>query len=168
MVSLRLAEPIDLDAINSIYNHYVLMSVATYQEEPSTADERLEWFASRSARHPVTVAELNGEVVGWGSLSPFRLRSGYRFSVENSIYIRHDLRRQGIGSNILSDQITRATILGYHTIIAGCDSEQAGSVALHRRFEFEEVARFRQVGFKFGRWLDVIFLQKFLNPAHSD
>lgn len=159
---IRPAKAADLDAINAIYNHYVHHSTCTYQEEPSTADERAAWFTAHGPDHPVTVAESNGEVVGWGSLSRYHARSAYRRTVENSVYVRHDLHRRGIGASLLVDLIDRAAGLGHHTIIAGIDTEQTASVAIHRRFGFEHVGHLREVGFKFGRWLDVIYMQRML------
>ena len=159
-VSIRPATSADLDAINAIYNHYVHHSTCTYQEQPSTAQERAAWFASHGLTHPITVAELAGDVVGWGSLSPYHVRSAYRRTVENSVYVRHDAHRRGIGSALLADLVERATALGHRTIIAGIDAEQAPSVALHHRFGFVQVGHLRQVGFKFGRWLDVIYMQR--------
>jgi phosphinothricin acetyltransferase len=148
----------DLPAINDIYNHYVLHSTCTYQEEPSTMPEREGWFDAHGREHPVTVLELDGQVAGWGSLSRFHARSAYRFSAENSVYVHHDLHRRGIGAALLQDLLRRATELQLHTIIAGIDTEQAPSIALHRKFGFIEVARLKE----FGRWLDVIYMQKLL------
>ena len=159
---VRLATPGDLPAINAIYNHFVLHSTCTYQEEPSTDEERAAWFAGHGAVHPVTVMEDRGEVVGWGSLSRFHPRSAYRHTVENSIYVRHDLHRRGIGRALLVDLIERAKAAGHHTIIGLIDAEQAASVSLHARFGFTEVAHLSQVGFKFGRWLDVVYMQRML------
>ena len=161
-LTIRLAVQGDLAAVNEIYNHYVLHSTCTYQEEPSTAAEREVWFAGHGQSHPVTVAEEGGRVVGWASLSPFHARSAYRRTVENSVYVRHDCQGRGVGSMLLADSIGRAATLGHHTIIAGIDAEQTGSIALHRKFGFEQVAHLRQVGFKFGRWLDVVYMQKLL------
>ena len=160
--TIRLAIHADLPAINEIYNHYVLHSTCTYEEEPSTASEREVWFAAHSSAHPITVAEQDGQIVGWASLSSFHPRSAYRRTVENSVYVRHDRQRRGIGSALLIDSIDRAKALGHHTIIAGIDLDQPASVALHRKLGFEQVAHLRQVGFKFGRWLDVVYLQKLL------
>ena len=162
MSLIRLATRADLTAINAIYNHYVLHSSATYQEEPITEAEREVWFAGHGPLHPVTVAEENGEVVGWASLSPFHARSAYRRTVENSVYVSHDHQRHGIGSALLADSIERARSLGHHTIIAGIDSAQTGSIALHLKFGFEQTAHLKEVGFKLGRWLDVLYLQKML------
>lgn len=160
--TIRLATPADLPAINEIYNHYVLHSTCTYQEEPSTAAEREVWFLAHGPQHPITVAEIEAAVVGWASLSPFHTRSAYRRTVENSVYVRHDRQRQGIGMALLADSIERARALGHHTIIAGIDREQAASVSIHQRLGFEQVAHLKEVGFKQGRWLDVVYLQKTL------
>ena len=151
----------DLDAINAIYNHYVLHSTCTYQEEPSSSDERAAWFAAHGPRHPITVAESpDGAVLGWGSLSRFHARSAYRNTVENSVYVRHDLHRRGLGRALLDDLIARAQSVGHHTILAIIDAGQAGSVALHRAHGFESVAHLKEVGFKFGRWRDVVYMQR--------
>jgi carbon storage regulator CsrA len=159
-VSIRLAHEADLPAINKIYNDYVLESTCTYQEEPSTVEERAVWFAAHDVKHPITVAERDGEIVGWGSLSKFHPRSAYARTVENSVYIRHDCRRQRIGETLLADLMERATQIGHHTILALIDTEQRGSIALHEKYGFTECGRLREVGFKFGRWLDVVYLQR--------
>ena len=159
---IRLARVEDLPAINAVYNHYVLHSTCTYQEEPSTAEERAAWFAAHGPRHPVTVAEVDGQVVGWGSLSRFHARSAYGRTVENSVYVRHDLHRRGIGRVLLEDLLARAPAVGHHTVLALIDSTQHGSLALHRSMGFEDVAHLKEVGFKFGRWGDVLYLQRML------
>jgi phosphinothricin acetyltransferase len=159
---IRLATQTDLSAINEIYNYYVLNSTCTYQEEPSTDAEREIWFIAHGPKHPITVADADGTIVGWASLSPFHPRSAYRSTLENSIYVRHDHQRQGIGNALLLDCIERAKAIGHHTIIAGIDLEQAASVHIHQRAGFEQVAHIKEVGFKFGRWLDVVYLQLML------
>ena len=166
-LQIRLATAHDLPAIDDIYNHYVLHSTCTYQYEPDTAAERQAWFGEHDAAHPITVAELAGQVVGWGALSWFRTRVGYRFTVEDTIYVRPDRQRRGIGRQLLADLIARAAALGHRSIVAGISAEQAPSIAIHRAFGFVEVARLREVGFKFGSWLDVVFLQRVLvdSPA---
>jgi carbon storage regulator CsrA len=161
-VTIRLATKADLEAINRIYNHFVLNSTCTYQEEPSTAEERAAWFAAHGPRHPVTVAERDGEVVGWGSLSKFHPRSAYGRTVENSVYVRNDCHRQGIGDVLLADLLERGKAIGHHSVMALIDSQQPGSVALHEKFGFVEVGRLREVGFKFGRAGDVIYMQRML------
>lgn len=161
-VRIRPATVADLDAINRIYNHYVIASTCTYQEEPSTPQERAAWFAEHDAKHPVTVAEREGEVVGWGALSRFHARSAYRRTVENSLYVRHDCRRQRIGEALLADLLERGHAAGHHAVLALIDAEQRGSIALHEKFGFLEVGRLREVGFKSDRWLDVVYLQRML------
>ena len=160
--NLRLARADDLDAINAIYNHFVVHSACTYQEEPSTRDERAAWFASHGHAHRITVAEQDGVVVGWGSISRFHPRSAYRRTVENSVYVRHDLHRRGLGSMLLADLIDRARAADHHSIIALIDSGQPGSLALHERHGFVRVGHLREVGIKFGRWGDVVYLQRML------
>jgi L-amino acid N-acyltransferase len=159
---IRVAGERDLAAIDDIYNHYVATSTCTYQYAATHPAERRAWFDAHDQSHPITVAELDGAVVGWGALSWFREREGYRFTVENTVYVRHDAHRRGIGGALLDDLIVRARALGHKTIIAGISAEQAASVALHAKAGFVEVARLRRVGFKFGQWLDVVFLQKLL------
>jgi L-amino acid N-acyltransferase len=159
MIQIRLAREADCGAIDEIYNHYVARSTCTYQYEPGPLAERVAWFRAHGEKHPVTVAETGGQIVGWGSLSWFREREGYKFTVEDTVYIRPDRHRQGIGRAILADLIDRARQLGHRTIIAGVSAEQAPSIALHEAFGFREVARLREVGFKFDQWLDVVFLQ---------
>lgn len=165
-VQIRLATAADLPAINAIYNHYVLHSTCTYQTEPSAETEREQWFAAHGGPHPVTVAErsdANGpQVIGWGSLSRFHPRSAYRHTTENSIYVRHDLLGRGVGSLLMRDLIDRAKVVGHHSIVALIDADQSASVAMHRRFGFEQAAHLKQVGFKFDRWLDVVYMQLML------
>ncbi len=159
---LRDATEADLPAINAIYNHYVLHATCTYQTVPSTAKEREDWFAAHGPKHPVIVAELDGVVVGWGSLSKFHPRQAYEHSVEDSVYLSHEHLGRGIGSLVLAELLRRAKEIGHHTVLGGVDASQAGSMALHSKFGFEKVSHLKEVGFKFGRWLDVIWMQKML------
>jgi phosphinothricin acetyltransferase len=156
---VRPATPADLPAINDIYNHYVLHSTATYQDEPDPLEARRAWFDRHGPDHPITVAEADGRIVGWGSLSPFHARSAYRRTVEDSVYVHHEHHRQGIGRVLLEDLIARAAQIGHHTIIGLIDGSQAPSIALHERLGFTRVAHLREVGFKFERWLDVVYVQ---------
>jgi L-amino acid N-acyltransferase len=176
--TIRLATAADLPAINAIYNHYVPISTTTYDYEPMPMEERQRWFARHDAIHPVTVAYRVDEdlpsspapspqpptptIVGWGSLHTFRQKPGYRLTVENSVYVHPDFQRAGIGSAILLDQIARARTLGLRAIVAGIDAEQTASLALHYKHGFREVGRFGQIGRKFDRWLDVIFMELIL------
>jgi phosphinothricin acetyltransferase len=168
--TVRLATEADLKAINAIYNHYVPISTTTYDLKPMTLAQRRKWFKGREEIHPVTVAlraDAAGDsadvqekpIVGWGSLNWWRAKPGYRLTVENSVYVHPDHQRAGVGSAILLDQIERARQLGIHVIVAGIDAEQEASLALHYKHGFREVGRFPQVGYKFDRWLDAVFMQ---------
>jgi phosphinothricin acetyltransferase len=164
--SIRLATAADLPAINDIYNYYVPRSTCTYQLEPETIDSRRAWFEAHPPdKYPVTVAQIDGQVIGWGSLSRFRDRAAYDPTVEASVYIRHDLHRQGIGRLLLKDLIERARDLGFHSLIGGVSADQTASLALQEGLGFTRVAHFQEIGYKFGRRLDVVFLQLFLNVA---
>ena len=158
-MTLRDATEADLPAINAIYNHCVLTSTCTYQLTPETAEARRAWFTGRGPRHPVIVAVRDGEVLAWGSLSAFHKREAYAQTVENSVYVSHLHQRRGLGTKIMEDLIRRARATGVHSIIAGISADQEGSVALHRRLGFEDCGRLREVGCKFDRVLDVVYMQ---------
>jgi L-amino acid N-acyltransferase len=161
-MKIRLAERADLPAINAIYNHFVMHSTCTYDEDLTTEAERDAWFELHRGTYPATVAVIEDEVIGWASLSSYRTRGAYRFTVENSVYVREDRQRRGIGGELLADLIVRARELELHSIVAGIDSEQEGSILLHEKHGFVTVAHLQQVGYKFRRWLDVVFMQKML------
>jgi len=157
--TIRAATAADLPAINAIYNYYVVHSTCTYQEEPETAEGRHRWFMQHGPKHPVIVAEIDGRVVGWGSLSPYHARGAYRHTVENSVYVDHEHLGGGIGSQLLAELVTRARSIGHRAIIAAIDADQSASVALHAKFKFQPVGRFKEIGYKFERWLDVVYLE---------
>jgi phosphinothricin acetyltransferase len=159
MTTLRLATANDLVAINAIYNHYVTTSTATYQTVPSTDAERATWFVAHGERHPVIVAEIDGVVVGWGSLSPFHTRAAFARTVEDSLYIHPDFHRRGLGRALLTELIKRGRALGHHVIIAAISGDQQPSIALHQQFGFTDGGRLHEVGHKFGRWMDLVYLQ---------
>lgn len=163
---IRPATEADLPAINAIYNYYVPLTTANYDVAPLSMEERRRWFAERAAIHPVIVvfdeAGDAEKMVGWGSLNVFRSKPGYRFAVENSVYVHPDHQRQGIGSAIIEHQIRQAKELGLHAIVAGIDTEQTASLALHAKHGFKEVGRFPEIGRKFDRWLEAVFMQRLL------
>ena len=161
-MDLRAATENDLPVINEICNYYVQTSPAIYQLEPFTADERTAWFAQHDARHPILVAVEAEVVIGWASLSAYHVRAGYRFTVEDSVYVRHDCHGRGVGRALLDALLARAAEHGHHSVLGIIDAAQAPSVALHARAGFERVAHLRQVGFKFGEWRDVVFMQRML------
>src|SRR5688572_16702906 len=157
--TIRLARDTDLASINDIYNHFVLHSTCTYQETPDSPAARRDWFDRHGPTHPITVAEMDGQIVGWGALSTFHARSAYRFTVENSVYVNHAHHRRGLGDAILTDLIGRARTIGHRTIIAGIDASQEASIAIHAKHGFVKVGHLAQVGYKFDRWLDVVYMQ---------
>jgi L-amino acid N-acyltransferase YncA len=159
---IRLATQADCAAINDIYNYYVIHSTCTYQTEPETIEGRRAWFENHGPKHPVTVAEVEGVVVGWGSLSRFHPRAAYSRSVENAVYIHHLWHGRGIGKSIMLDLIDRARQLDHHTIIALISAEQAGSLALHEKLGFIRAGELKEAGYKMQQWLNVVYYQKIL------
>jgi phosphinothricin acetyltransferase len=153
-----------LPAILAIYNDAVLNTTASWDYEPNTLQQRTQWFEQhQTLGFPVLVAlDETNRVVGWGSLSKFREKIGYQYTVEHSVYVAADWRGQGIGRLLLQALLDEAQRLGKHVIIGGVEASNDVSLRLHKSLGFEEVARFRQVGYKFDRWLDLIFLQRVL------
>jgi L-amino acid N-acyltransferase len=165
---LRLATADDLVAINDIYNYYVPRSTCTYQLELETIADREAWFREHSPdKYPVVVAEIDGRVVGWGSLSKFRERAAYAPTVEASIYIHHEMQRRGLGKLLLVDLTERARAAGFHSIIGGASADQTASIALQESLGFMQVGRLVEVGYKFGRRLDVVYLQLMLGTGEK-
>jgi len=153
----------DVPAILEIYNDAVLTTTATYDYEPRSLDHRMAWYEDHVLKNlPVFVAVESGKTVGWSSLSRYHDRKGYRFTCENSIYIAPAHRGRGIGSLLLAPLIERAEKLGMHAIIAVIDASNEASVRLHAKFGFVQVGHFKQVGYKFDRWLDVIYMERIL------
>jgi L-amino acid N-acyltransferase YncA len=168
--TLRGATEYDLPAILAIYNEVIASSTAVYALEPVTLDERRSWFASRSdAGFPVLVAvDSVGDVLGFASFGDWRgAWPGYRYTIEHSVHVRHDVRGQGIGRTLVESLFPLALALGRHVMIGGIDAANDASIRFHERLGFERVAHFKEVGHKFGRWLDLVFMQRFLDPPGS-
>ena len=161
-VSVRFAASGDAEAIRSIYNVEVTESTVTFDLVPRTLDEQLAWLAEHDGVHPAVVAELDGEVVGFGSLAPYRSRPAYSTTVEDSVYVRRDRRGLGCGRTILSELVRLATLHGFHAMMARIVGGHEASIGLHRSCGFELVGVEREVGRKFGRWLDVALMQRLL------
>jgi len=162
-MQIRDAVETHVPAILAIHNEVIATSTAIYSETPSTLAERVDWWRSRIASgFPVIVAEDDSGLVGYASFGEFRGRPGYRFTVEHSVYVRQDRRGSGAGVVLMTHLIDRARAAGKHVMIAGVDAENEASIRFHERLGFERVARFKQVGYKFGRWLDLVFLQLIL------
>jgi len=158
---LRLAVPGDAAQIEAIYAHYVLTSSCTAQKEPDPPGTREAWLAEHGPEHPVTVAVASdGSIAAWGCLSPYKVRWGYRHTVENSVYVRHDAHRKGLGRLVLSDLIERARLIGHRSIIAAIADEQEPSIRLHAQLGFQEVGRIEEIIHKFDRWMGVVYMQR--------
>ena len=160
---VRDAGDADVPAILEIYNEIIVSSTAVYSDAPATLGDRRAWWTARvELGYPVLVASDDSGVVGFASFGDFRTWPGYRFTVEHSVHVRTDRRGQGVGSALMRPLIERAAALGKHVIVGGVDADNTASLRFHERLGFERVAHFRQVGFKFGRWLDLVFVQRFL------
>jgi L-amino acid N-acyltransferase len=162
---VRIATEADLPGILNIYNEAILNTTAVYDYEPHTLAMRQEWFAGRKKDgYPVFVAVDGSDsgIVGFSSLGAFRNWAAYRYTVEDSVYVRADRHHRGIGKQLLAPTIEAAAAMGMHAIVAGIDATNEVSYRLHRHFGFAEVAHFRQVGYKFDRWLDLKFLELIL------
>ena len=163
MVTVRIATENDLPAILTIYNEVIINTTAVYDYEAHTPAMRLAWFNTKKEQgFPVFVAEDEKEVLGFSSIGPFRAWAAYQYSVENAVYVAAGARGRGVGKLLLPPLIHAARQMGMHTVLAGIDSGNDASIQLHRHFGFEEVAHFKQVGWKFDRWLDLKFLQLIL------
>jgi phosphinothricin acetyltransferase len=157
----------DLPGILAIYNEVIATSTAIYRDEPTSLDERGAWLQARLAKgFPVLVAVDAGDVLGFSSFGEWRGAPGYRHTVEHSVHVGAARRGTGIGRALVDALFPRALAMGKHVMIGGVDAENEPSLRFHARLGFEEVARFRQVGRKFDRWLDLVFVQRFLEaPA---
>lgn len=159
MFTLRDATEADLPAIFAIYNDAVRNSTATWElTEVDEAGQRA-WLAEHRAPYAAVVACQDGEVVGWASLSRYRPREGYRFSVETTVYVRSDRHRLGLGRLLVGEMIERARAGGFRTILGKISADNEASIQLHAAMGFVEAGREREVGFKFGRWLDLVTMQ---------
>ncbi|HEX4867689.1 MAG TPA: GNAT family N-acetyltransferase [Acidimicrobiales bacterium] len=160
---LRPATLDDAEAIRSIYNLEVTTSTVTFDLVPRSLEDQRQWQASRSGAHAVLVAEVDGEVAGFGSLSKWRDRPAYSTTVEDSIYIHRSHQGEGLGTALLGELVETATAHGFHACMARIVGGHEASIALHRRCGFEVVGVEKEVGRKFNRWLDVVLMERMLS-----
>ena len=166
---MRPATADDLPAIQSIYAHHVLHGLASFEEAPPPLDEIRRRYHDVSARGlPWLAADFGGVVGGYGYCAPYRSRSAYRYTLEDSIYVREEFQGRGVGSALLERLIERCAALGYRQMIAVIgDSGHAASINLHAGAGFLRVGTMRSVGFKFGRWVDSVIMQRPLGPGDA-
>lgn len=163
-IEIRPAETSDLDAMLAIYNDAIINTTAVYDYQPRTSDGQRQWFETKRVhRLPVLVAHDGATIIGFGSFGPFRPWPAYQYTVENSLYVDAGYRRKGAGTALLGSLVNAAQAAGYHAIVAGIDATNVASLALHRKAGFDPIAHFREVGWKFERWLDLVFMEKILS-----
>lgn len=170
-IAVRPAQLGDAEAIREIYNLEVLESTVTFDLEPRTAEDQRAWLTERSGAHVVLVATADdqpGEIMGFASLSPYRTRAGYRSTVETSVYVHRDHRGRGVGRTLMAELCATAGAHGFHAVMAHIVAGHDASVALHEAFGFAHVGLEREVGRKFGRWLDVVVMQLLLEQPQAD
>ena len=168
-IRVREATPADLPAVQRIYAHHVLHGLASFEQEPPDLEEitrRYESVVKQSL--PYLVAESAGKVLGYAYAAPYRPRISYRFTLEDSVYVDDAERGRGVGRMLMSELVTRCEGLGYRQMLAVIgDSANTGSIGLHKALGFEEAGMLRSVGFKFGRWVDTVIMQRALGPGDS-
>jgi phosphinothricin acetyltransferase len=158
---IRDATEEDLAGLVAIYNDVIATSTAIYSYDPVTLEERRQWWRARTAQgYPVLIARDEQGVAGFATFGDFRAWPGYRFTVEHSVHVRAAGRGRGVGTLLVQALLARAAALGKHVMIAGVDAGNAGAIRFHERLGFEKSGHLREVGYKFERWLDVLFLQR--------
>jgi phosphinothricin acetyltransferase len=164
---VRAAAPQDIASIHAIYAHHVLKGLASFEEEPPSAEElRRRYDEVTRSGLPYLVADAGGAVVGYGYCALYRSRSAYRHTLEDSVYVRQDMNGRGIGKALLAELIARCEALGYRQLVAVIgDSGNAASIGLHASLGFLRSGTLRSVGFKFGRWVDSVLMQRPLGPG---
>jgi L-amino acid N-acyltransferase len=163
-MEVRRATRSDAEAVRAIYNAEVTGSTVTFDLVARTQAEQLAWIEEHQGPHPAVVAVEDTTVTGFGSLSPFRERPGYATTVEDSVYVADEWRGQGVGAMVLAELVGLAVNHGFHTVLARISGDNEASIALHRGQGFELVGVEREVGRKFGRWIDVTVMQRMLRP----
>ena len=168
MTQIRDAQHSDLPAILEIHNAAVVESTAIWDDERVDLADRIRWFDERrAAGFPVLVADVDGRVGGYATYGPWRARSGFRHTVENSVYVSGQFQRRGLATLLLTELLDRAKAAGLHVVVAGIESSNLTSIALHEKFGFRVVGQMPEVGTKFGRWLDLTFMQLTFGEARN-
>ena len=159
MISIREATQADQQVILDIYNDAVTNTTATFDTELRSFDKQLSWFANHKQNHPVIVAEQDNKVIGWASLSPWSDRCAYETTVEVSVYVHKDFRSKGTGSKLLEWVTLEGKKAGNHTVLSRITQGNESSIHIHEKFGYRHVGVMKEVGFKFGKFLDVHMMQ---------
>ena len=159
---IRPATDVDLPAILDIYNEQVLNSTATFDIEPRTMAAQLQWVKQFAPPYVLLVAEDDGGITAWGCLHPYGGKPGYRFTTEDSVYVRAGHRANRLGRRVLGALLEAAERNGFHAVIARIAGDNPASVRLHESFGFERIGYESEVGYKFDRWLDVVVMERVL------
>lgn len=162
-IKIRKAKSADVPKILNIINYSILHTTANYNYDIQTLEVQQKWFEDKKANNfPVIVAEVNENVIGFGSYGTFREKIGYQYTVEHSVYVEDEFTGKGIGKLLLSELIQLAKQQGFHVMIGAIDADNKGSIAFHKKFGFVENGIIKEAGFKFGKWLDLLFMQLIL------
>lgn len=159
---IRNAKPEDAQAICNIYNYYVLNTIVTFEEDVVLADDMAERIKKVSEKYTWLVYEQNGEIIGYAYAGEWKSRCSYRFSVESSVYLKNGFSGQGIGSKLYEALLKKLEKTDIHAVIGGISLPNEGSIALHEKFGFEKIAQFKEVGYKFEKWIDVGYWEKII------
>jgi L-amino acid N-acyltransferase len=160
LVEIRAAELKDLENITEIYNHAILNTVATFDTKPKTFEEQKEWFEGHGSKNPILVAEIDKKVVGFASLSKYSTRCAYSDTAELSIYIKEKYQGKGIGKKLMKEIIDAGEKADLHAVISRIAEGNKVSINLHEEVGFNHVGIYKEVGFKFGKKLDVYLMEK--------
>jgi len=167
-MEIRKAEKGDLGRITEIYNDILRTSTAIFSDRMVSLEERGAWWSARREKgYPVLVAFEDERVMGFASFGDFRSSPGYRFTVEHTVHVDAAFRGRGVGSALVTDLIEQARAAGKHVMVGGVDANNSASLRFHERMGFEQVGTFREVGYKFDRFLDLVFLQYWIGPSIS-
>lgn len=163
MIEIRKAKIEDLPVITSIYNDAIKNTVATFDTVTKTLEEQKVWFEGHGSKNPILIAEENRNIVGWAALSKWSDRDAYSNTAEISVYVKDSFKKKGIGRKLIQEIVKEGKKAGLHLIIALITNDNQVSVHLHESFGFTQIGVMKECGFKFGKWLDVILMQKLLN-----
>jgi L-amino acid N-acyltransferase len=166
-VIIRPAVANDAAAIAEIYNEAIGSTTATFDTEPKSAEDRLRWLEEHNERHPVFVAEIDGQVVGWAALTKWSDRPAYDRTAETSFYVAQRFRGAGVGRAMKAKVVEESRRLGFHTLLARVAEGSEASFHINQSFGFQHIGTMKEVGFKFGRWLDVYIMQLMLGEGKS-